>query len=395
MDRPTAPADGGPNDGAWSSELELGDEDLIADGGTQIMSREPTLRSPSARALDAEPMSQSALDALAATIPAKRPLNVVITLDTSDTSDATPSRDAPTAAATQPIHELDPDDLEEEEQRRLERTQPFDRSRLFGAPHTSTLASFAPVAIDVPYAHPDATLKLPPVPHVPGLPKSNTPLIVGALGFGIALCAAVAIAIVSFTAGADVSERTKSTPTVAAKPREAQKGVVRSAVIETTETTPQKAAAPPGAQDEDGTPVYSPSALPSAPAYVGREAGGSAAPSSAQTSRAASTTAPARTVKPATSAAPPAVVPEPPPTPVVAASAAAPLAPATPSRPAAPPATTGTIEVPASLMTVMVDGDYKRVQGGRIVVSCGKHRVNAGRGTQVVDVPCGGVASVM
>ena len=46
-------------------------------------------------------------------------------------------------------------------------------------------------------------------------------------------------------------------------------------------------------------------------------------------------------------------------------------------------------------MTVMVDGDYKRVQGGRIVVTCGKHRVNAGRGTQMVDVPCGGVASAM
>ncbi|MBX3206610.1 MAG: hypothetical protein KF764_16170 [Labilithrix sp.] len=46
-------------------------------------------------------------------------------------------------------------------------------------------------------------------------------------------------------------------------------------------------------------------------------------------------------------------------------------------------------------MTVMVDGDYKRVQGGRIVVSCGRHRVNAGRGTQNVDVPCGGVVSVM
>jgi hypothetical protein len=46
-------------------------------------------------------------------------------------------------------------------------------------------------------------------------------------------------------------------------------------------------------------------------------------------------------------------------------------------------------------MTVIVDGEYRRVNGGRLVVPCGKHRVNAGRGTQTVDVPCGGVASVM
>ncbi len=46
-------------------------------------------------------------------------------------------------------------------------------------------------------------------------------------------------------------------------------------------------------------------------------------------------------------------------------------------------------------MTVMVDSDYRRVQGGTIVVSCGRHRVNAGRGTQSVDVPCGGSVSMM
>jgi len=452
---------------------EIGDEDIIADGGTQIMSREPQ-----DAARDATPASKpppvpkapTSLDELSATVSAKH----------ADSKLALPSTMAkvPPAPKTEPIVELDPDDLEEE--RRIERTQPFDRSRLFGAPRpgdglaasaraaaataapavllaavqpaqvsapqppqpatarptlpsaswrqapaprldlavSPTLppaaarssahfpvslpsvviseaappqnrpASIAPLAIDLApgRALPDATLKLPPVRHVAAVPKTNAPVLAAAIAGGLALCAAAVIGIASFSSSGGLG----TTPVTAARPREEERGAVRSAVIETPETTPQKVAPPPGTEDEDGTPVYSPGALPSAPPI--RETSGASRPSSPVAQAASSArTSPAgaprsqRTLSPAQ---PPAASEHAPPPVAVAPPPPAP-------RPATPPPTTGMIEVPKSLMTVMVDGDYKRVQGGRIVVTCGKHRVNAGRGTQMVDVPCGGVASAM
>jgi hypothetical protein len=409
---------------------DLGDEDIIADGGTQIMSREP------------EPAAVAPI---------------------------------PLAPETARIHDLDPDDLEEEELKRSyssassrgrsyssassrkrsyssassrERTQPFDRSRIFGAasatpaslppvagavhvtpqptaaaflvqpppyaarPTTGTLpsakmlplhhlpsvvitelppvqnrpGSIAPLAIDVgpvPLA-PDATLKLPPIRPRPVVAKNQT-LLAAAIGSGIAVCAAAVIALVAFRSTDDIG-RSAPTVTGATRPREAQKGAIRSAVIEKPETTPQKAAAPEGTRDEDGTPVFSASSLPSAPP-LGHAASAdghgfvSSTPAGAPANPGRVASAPRTTIPPKAAA-------EPVPPPAAPTPAPAPVAPR-----AVP--TTGAIEVPGALMTVMVDGDYKRVQGGRIVVSCGKHRVNAGRGTQVIDVPCGGVASVM
>jgi len=411
MDRATGRLPSSVAEGA--GERDLGDEDIIADGGTQIMCGEPMPRAHVPSLASESPDAPSSLDALSAAIPAKREPALVAT-----------SNVVPPAPVTQPIHELDPDDLEEEEQRRIERTQPFDRSHLFGAPrpvaarpsapletrayHPSVVindappqqhsrpASVVPVAIEVAPARavPDATLGPPARRHVPGIPSSNTPVIAAVIAGGLALCAAAAIALVAIRGAGGPETSPKSTPTVAAKPREAQKGAVRSAVIEPPETTPQRAAAAPGTKDEDGTPVYSPDALPSAPSYVGHDATGSSTHGSSSTTsfgqahaRPPSTPAPS-TAKPAAPVRPE-TAPEPAPPPVVAAPP-----PATP-RAAVPPPVTGIIEVPGSLMTVMVDGEYKRVRGGRIVVSCGKHRVNAGRGTQVVDVPCGGVTSVM
>jgi hypothetical protein len=43
--------------------------------------------------------------------------------------------------------------------------------------------------------------------------------------------------------------------------------------------------------------------------------------------------------------------------------------------------------------TLLVDGERKRVQDGKVVVSCGKHKVGAGRGAHTVYVPCGGVVA--
>jgi serine/threonine protein kinase len=43
------------------------------------------------------------------------------------------------------------------------------------------------------------------------------------------------------------------------------------------------------------------------------------------------------------------------------------------------------------IMTVLVDGEYRRVKDGGVVVSCGRHRIRAGlKDERTVDVPCGG-----
>ncbi|MDF2695943.1 MAG: hypothetical protein K0S65_4326, partial [Labilithrix sp.] len=228
---------------------DLGDDDIIADGGTQIMSREP-----------------SSLDALAATILAKGSTHAKAAAKFVAPS-ANVVAKIPPAPETAPIHELDPDDLEEDEARRMERTQPFDRARIFGAPRATGPSSaawrvapapapvmtpapvpvavpvaaparpsaqhslpsvvinemppapanrpgsIAPLAIDLPPARlaPDATLKLPAIHVTPSAPKNNTPLIAGAIASGLALCAAAVIALVSFSSRGPHEDGTAST----------------------------------------------------------------------------------------------------------------------------------------------------------------------------------------
>lgn len=377
---------------------ELGDEDiLIADGGTQVLDRSLVTNTKKPASLPPPvPTKLSALDALAATIPAKiKPI--------------------PVAPETMRIEELDADDLDEEQ--RVNATMPFRRIEVVETPRSASLptsaygslapsptrastqlptvmiheakptnrpASIAPIAIDIPPRSPaDATLKLPPVRVAP--PKSNTAVVATIVVSSLALCAAAIIGLVSLGGSSDdatTAARSSTTTTVAAKPREAKQSAIRSAIIETPETTPQKAAPPPGERDANGTPVFSASSLPSAPTDV--------MPSSASPTPARVASTPAPATRPASSPAArpakaPAVAPPPAAEPAPAPVAAAP----------APRPTTGTIQVPGGLMTVMVDSDYRRVQGGTIVVSCGRHRVNAGRGTQSVDVPCGGSVSMM
>ncbi len=99
------------------------------------------------------------------------------------------------------------------------------------------------------------------------------------------------------------------------------------------------------------------------------------------------TTKPAPATKPQPAAAP-APAPTTPPAPVVTAAPP-------PPAPAAPVASTGTVVVDAELKTVLVDGDYKRVSGGRVVLPCGRHRIRAGlEPLRTIDVPCGGTVSL-
>ncbi|MBX3263484.1 MAG: hypothetical protein KF782_27685, partial [Labilithrix sp.] len=111
---------------------DLGDDDIIADGGTQIMTREPAFAAPAKSSPPPVPKAPSSLDALAATIPAKGKTAPAMASKFVAPSKAAAAK-VPPAPATTPILELDSEDLEEE-QRRIERTQPFDRANLFGAP---------------------------------------------------------------------------------------------------------------------------------------------------------------------------------------------------------------------------------------------------------------------
>lgn len=514
---------------------ELGLEDIIDDGSsTQIMMRgELDLKN----VVKVEASSPSPLDALAMTIPAKGntltsakidpsvvpasaakkpplpPMKVVTAAPPPPTpmpapappapelvaapaaataappavatmlsaqSPLAPSPKIPKPANTAPIVDLDSDDLIEQQTRIMERTQPFDRNRLFGAPRSNEpaaaevstpkneksttqqspwrpspvpreltapasalpqtrqggfaapsqrpqtpSASFTPaplpsvVIAEPPQAHHRpasiaplaidlAPVQMPPMARVPEatqklpamrvMPRANNKLniIAGAIAGGVAICAAAIIGVVSLSSDDGGSASTsKSQPTVAAKPREAQQGSARSAVIETPETTPARAASPLAARDEDGIPLSSPNALPSAPGakgFAAQDDRNEPAPTPRMSTGSSNANA-GTAKKPAAVAAKAAPEPTPATQPAAQPAAAPAPAPAPAPRAAAATSTTGTIEVPANMMTVMVDGDYRRVQGGRIVVSCGKHRVNAGRGMRDVDVPCGGSVS--
>jgi hypothetical protein len=52
----------------------------------------------------------------------------------------------------------------------------------------------------------------------------------------------------------------------------------------------------------------------------------------------------------------------------------------------------GTISTHAK-PTLLVDGERKKVQDGKVSVACGKHRIGQGRQAHVVYVPCGGTVT--
>jgi hypothetical protein len=57
------------------------------------------------------------------------------------------------------------------------------------------------------------------------------------------------------------------------------------------------------------------------------------------------------------------------------------------SVPDEPPSTTGVIHVESARRVMLVDGAYRRIDGGTLVLSCGRHRIGAHR--EFVLVPCG------
>jgi hypothetical protein len=80
---------------------------------------------------------------------------------------------------------------------------------------------------------------------------------------------------------------------------------------------------------------------------------------------------------------------------VTAADVAAPPA-EVPEQPHAEPSlvpVTGVIVLKKTSGTLIVDGEKKRIEDGHVVVTCGKHRLGAGRRAQSVLVPCGGTLS--
>lgn len=442
--------------------FDLGDDDAIADGGTQIMAKGKAQESsPKGSGLDTldamvtkaksdPPPAMKAFDP-AVKLPPPPPMMKLASKTPTvvggigievDPTLAVASKESPAPAvvAAPLLDDLADDDLAGET--KIDRTQPFDRDVVVAAAAEQALAlpglslpnatgglpalpsvmvspSIAPFSIDVPSPPSgDGTQKLPAAhahPQQPRYyvmqaappPKSNQmTVLAAAIGGGVALCAAALIALIVFAtseentrtgAGPSSSPKPVTTaplPKQAAqplgppKPREAQQSSIRSAVIETPETTPRKVDPPTPAQDESGTPVTSPLALPSAPS--------SSTPKGA--SAASADTNPPLVKEPKEKKAKSSATVQPPPPPEPAAVAPPPSPPPTPA-PATTPApkvtsTVGTIDIPGSLMTVMVDGEYKRVSGGKVVVQCGRHKVNAGRGTQIVDVPCGGSISV-
>ncbi|MBX3187164.1 MAG: hypothetical protein KF819_09120, partial [Labilithrix sp.] len=48
----------------------------------------------------------------------------------------------------------------------------------------------------------------------------------------------------------------------------------------------------------------------------------------------------------------------------------------------------GVIHVDPALRVVQVDGQFRRVNNGTVVVSCGRHKLKAGMSESIVDVPC-------
>jgi hypothetical protein len=248
--------------------------------------------------------------------------------------------------------------------------------------------SIAPVAFDLAAQAPS-----PPVSKSPGL-------VIGVAAAAFVLLAGSITAGVLLGKGPSVSaaSQTAATAEPTATPRAATVEGASTAVID---ATPQTASAKDTAKpvDPQEMPSSDVSSLPSAPSP------GQAAPAPAHESRPVAAhepkpaPAPAATheSKPAQPQAREAAAPAPT---THATHAAAPAA--APARPAAAaPAgvapTVGIIRVPVSdsIVTIKVDGSYRRVHNGSVAVTCGHHNVQVGSSiARDIDVPCGGAASV-
>jgi hypothetical protein len=395
--------------------VHIRDEDIIADGGTQTRPCESLgITKPGApsdevlTALASSLMPTVAMKSLVTAAPKKKlppPLPATRNETLASHADAVVATPEAAPPRTSPLLEgLASDDLSEET--RTDRTRPFDRSRLAEAVALAELAvpaeklgdtlilrrpawlpsplprpnvvlppapplstaplrpitagspygpppmlaeqegprssTISPLAVDVAPPPSLITAKYPTIhpQHAASIaraPKASDPrrVLFAAIAGGVWLCVAAGAALVVASTSASWS-KTMSLPTFALKAREGQKRTARSVVIE----APNKVESVLAHPDDSNVDVLS------------------SAPASSEVG----------------------ALPVPP----VAATPA----------PEAPAPTTGAVEVPSWLTTVMVDGEPMRVQDGRIVVACGRHNITTGLGAQLVDVPCGGAVAV-
>lgn len=265
-----------------------------------------------------------------------------------------------------------------------DRTQKMSRADFEAAKRKA--ASLAPVSMDIEGTPPpSATVRVPrlskeeaaaAIRHARGeaierpvQPASAKPFI--AMGFGAVLLACTIIGMVLATASP-----TSYGPLAPATPRIAEDGA-HQAIFDTPPMAKMKVETPEAAASFATLPVAPPSrvvvsvAAPESP-HPATPRPQPAPPPEKKASPAAST------VKTAAPTSAPAPAPQP----------------AAPAAPVARP-TTGTVRVADSLRAIQVDGTYVRVNGGAVVLPCGRHKIQAGFGaTEVVDVPCGGAVSL-
>ena len=268
-------------------------------------------------------------------------------------------------------------------------------------------SSIAPVAVDLRQSA--AGIALPPPSRVPVItppqqPKSSAPWVATAVA--AALFLGVGGVIAGFAIGSSSTSQAATSTTTTNEAKVAKKPVVESANGASIDTTPRTAPARDSSQPSE----VDVSSLPSAVTPTHAAKAGSAPGNAPTTTTTTATTTPTNTVAAATATTtspssgggggggassfaakareqatqkdekkdPPAAPP------VVAAPA---------PQPAAPAPTTGVVRVPIDdrFVTIMVDGGYRKVNNGQVVVSCGRHSVRVGMGsTQDVNVPCGG-----
>ena len=265
-----------------------------------------------------------------------------------------------------------------------DRTQKMSRADFDAAKRKA--ASLAPVSMDIEGPPPpSATVRVPrlskeeaaaAIRHARGeaiehpvQPASAKPFI--AMGFGAVLLACTIIGMVLATASP-----TSYGPLAPATPRIAEDGA-HQAIFDTPPMAKMKVETPEAAASFATLPVAPPSrvvvsvAAPESP----HPATPRPQPSPPPEKKASPV---ASTVKTAAPTSAPAPAPQP----------------AVPAAPVARP-TTGTVRVADSLRAIQVDGTYVRVNGGAVVLPCGRHKIQAGFGaTEVVDVPCGGAVSL-
>lgn len=262
-------------------------------------------------------------------------------------------------------------------------------------------SSIAPVAVDLRQSA--AGIALPPPSRVPVItppqpPKSSAPWVATAVA--AALFLGVGGVIAGFAIGSSSSSQAATSTTTTNEAKVAKKPVVESANGASIDTTPRTAPARDSSQPSE----VDVSSLPSA--VTPTHAAKASAPGNAPTTATTTVTTPTNTVAavPSTTTAPSSgggassfaakareqatqkdEKKDPPAAPAVAAAPA--------PQPAAPAPTTGVVRVPVDdrFVTIMVDGGYRKVNNGQVVVSCGRHSVRVGMGSaQDVNVPCGG-----